>query len=85
MPILLPLPLYFPNSPLGSNLHDSNLVKSLDFLRICYGHQIIARALGGEVKLNPKGWELGCYEAELNEEGREWLGFENDTNLVSVG
>jgi GMP synthase-like glutamine amidotransferase len=26
-------------------------------LGICFGHQIIAEALGGKVSKNPKGWE----------------------------
>jgi GMP synthase-like glutamine amidotransferase len=26
---------------------------------VCFGHQIISRALGGDVGKNPGGWEVG--------------------------
>ena len=39
-------------------------------LGICYGHQLLAHALGGEVGLNPRGREIGTIEVELTEEGR---------------
>lgn len=42
---------------------------------ICWGHQAIAQALGGEVAENGKGWELGVYDVELNEEGEEVWGY----------
>lgn len=42
----------------------------------CYGHQIIARALGGEVILNPGGYELGVQEVTLSSRGVELLGTE---------
>lgn len=32
---------------------------------ICYGHQLLAHALGGEVGDNPAGREMGTYEIEL--------------------
>lgn len=32
---------------------------NLPMVGICFGHQIIAHALGGEVGRNPQGWELG--------------------------
>ena len=51
---------------------------------ICYGHQIIARALGGTVELNDKGWELGTYECDLTEEGRELLGYEEGDALMRI-
>ena len=30
-------------------------------LGICFGHQILAQAMGGKVERNSKGWELGSY------------------------
>ena len=43
---------------------------------ICFGHQIIAKALGGEVDVNPNGWELGVHPIQLNEYGKTSLVFE---------
>jgi GMP synthase (glutamine-hydrolysing) len=34
-------------------------------LGICYGHQLLAYALGGEVNDNPKGWEFGTVDVHL--------------------
>lgn len=36
----------------------------------CWGHQLIARALGGTVIHDPERAELGCFEIELNAAGR---------------
>lgn len=36
----------------------------------CYGHQIIARALGGEVIHDPEHAEVGAHEVEITEAGR---------------
>jgi GMP synthase (glutamine-hydrolysing) len=38
------------------------------FLGICYGHQLLASALGGEVKFHPSGREIGSVEIRLHEE-----------------
>lgn len=38
-------------------------------LGVCFGHQIIAHALGGAVEKNPRGWEVGVHEVELTPEG----------------
>ena len=32
---------------------------------VCYGHQLIAHALGGQVGYHPAGLEVGCHEVEL--------------------
>ncbi|KAL7916660.1 class I glutamine amidotransferase-like protein [Trichoderma velutinum] len=38
---------------------------------ICFGHQIISRALGGVVQRNPKGWEVSVGHIDLTPKGRE--------------
>ncbi|KAJ2973144.1 hypothetical protein NUW58_g9013 [Xylaria curta] len=43
---------------------------------ICYGHQIIGRALGAELGRNTRGWEVSVVEHELTEEGKRVLGLE---------
>ncbi len=34
---------------------------------ICFGHQLIAQALGGEVKKSPKGWGVGVHAYEVTD------------------
>lgn len=38
-------------------------------LGVCYGHQLLAWAAGGEVTQNPAGYEIGTIEVELTPEG----------------
>ena len=40
-------------------------------LGVCYGHQLVAQALGGEVKKNPRGYEIGTVDIELTQAGKE--------------
>lgn len=39
--------------------------RKLPILGICYGHQLLAHALGGKVGNNPNGWEFGTVEVHL--------------------
>ncbi|KAI1497482.1 class I glutamine amidotransferase-like protein [Biscogniauxia marginata] len=43
---------------------------------VCFGHQIVARALGVEVGQNERGWELSVVQCELTDEGKEIFGLE---------
>ncbi|PSW20622.1 GMP synthase [Photobacterium sanctipauli] len=38
----------------------------IPFVGICFGHQMIAWALGGEVMRSDKGWGIGIKEVEIN-------------------
>jgi GMP synthase (glutamine-hydrolysing) len=41
------------------------VLAGLPILGICYGHQLLAHALGGEVGRNPRGREIGTVEVDL--------------------
>ena len=57
---------------------------------VCFGHQIIAHALGGQAQKWDKGWVLGTIEITLTElpdwvEDKDWIdGTENTINLIHV-
>jgi GMP synthase (glutamine-hydrolysing) len=41
---------------------------------ICFGHQIIARALGAQVGRNEAGWEVSVEKLTLTEAGKKLFG-----------
>lgn len=53
----------------------------------CWGHQLIARALGGRVEHDPERAELGCHHVQLTEAGRadELLGSFPASFLANMG
>jgi GMP synthase-like glutamine amidotransferase len=38
---------------------------------VCFGHQIVGRALGADVGRNDVGWEISVCEVDLTERGKE--------------
>ena len=51
----------------------SNILKAIKLeipiLGICFGHQILCKALGANVANNPAGWEIGSSEVFLSDKG----------------
>ncbi|KKK13044.1 hypothetical protein P175DRAFT_0498489 [Aspergillus ochraceoroseus IBT 24754] len=45
-------------------------------LGICFGHQIIARAMGVRVGRNDAGWEIAVCDVDLTEQGKRLFGLE---------
>lgn len=50
---------------------------------ICFGHQLIAHALGGETVRSENGWGFGIHSARLNSNPR-WLGADSDRYKLVV-
>ena len=67
-------------SPMGAHDMDPTVLRLLETLQmldqrdipvlgVCFGHQVLARALGGTVGRNPSGWEVGTVRIALTEAG----------------
>jgi GMP synthase-like glutamine amidotransferase len=41
------------------------VAREVPYVGICFGHQLLAQALGSEVRRAPDGWEVGVQEYEL--------------------
>ncbi|USD62553.1 type 1 glutamine amidotransferase [Vibrio sp. SCSIO 43140] len=50
---------------------------------ICFGHQLIARALGGKVEKSTKGWGLGSYEVNITSQ-KKWMNLSVDSLRMLV-
>ncbi|MGR5220305.1 type 1 glutamine amidotransferase [Vibrio parahaemolyticus] len=50
---------------------------------ICFGHQLVARALGGTVQKSDKGWGLGSYEVQITAQ-KKWMNLSVDTVRLLV-
>lgn len=45
----------------------------LPMVGICFGHQLIAEALGGKVEKSPKGWGVGLHDYTLTPQAPDWM------------
>lgn len=45
------------------------ITRKIPLFGACFGHQVIARALGADVGDNPEGWVLGRVETQIEPEG----------------
>jgi GMP synthase (glutamine-hydrolysing) len=54
-------------------------------LGVCFGHQLLGRALGADVRRNPAGWEVGARKVELTAAGLEsplFAGFDAEFGVI---
>ncbi|KAK5078164.1 hypothetical protein LTR51_000350 [Lithohypha guttulata] len=51
--------------------------KRVRVIGVCFGHQIVARALGVEVGRNPDGWEAAVNNVQLSKKGQELFRVDN--------
>jgi GMP synthase (glutamine-hydrolysing) len=58
--------------------------RSRPVLGVCFGHQLLARALGGRVERNPRGREAGTVEVILSEAGARDPLFAGSPGTIAV-
>ncbi|MCC9621353.1 gamma-glutamyl-gamma-aminobutyrate hydrolase family protein [Thalassospira sp. MA62] len=71
------------------------MIRLQDFLRdavsarmpvfgVCFGHQILATALGGKVVKSDKGWGVGVHQYDVDANGDDWLSGCPDTLKINA-
>lgn len=56
----------------------------LKVIGICFGHQIVGRALGANAGQNPKGWEVASTEITLTDTGKKLLGDIHNNDKITI-
>ena len=55
------------------NLIRRIIQKEVPLVGLCFGHQAIAKALGGQVFKSKTGWNIGCVPVDLTAAGKSFL------------
>jgi GMP synthase (glutamine-hydrolysing) len=58
--------------------------REIPLIGVCFGHQALALALGGEVELNPKGWDIGLREITLTDAAKGLPAFKGVPNPTRI-
>lgn len=59
--------------PLKQFLQDAYAAE-VPLIGVCFGHQIMAEALGGRAEKSPKGWGAGAHSYQASEDDPAWFG-----------
>lgn len=51
---------------------------------VCFGHQIVGRALKARVGRNPGGWEAAVNDVQLTEKGKDLFGVDQLVCFVAI-
>lgn len=66
-------------------IREIDIIDNIRVLGVCFGHQIIAEALGGKCEKNNLGWEVGYEEIELTDVGKHVLCLSSSLNKSKLG
>lgn len=55
------------------DIRNQTTSKKVKLVGICFGHQIMAEALGGQVTKNANGWEVGWTQLQLTDDGMRFF------------
>lgn len=58
--------------------------KELPYLGVCFGHQMLAEALGGEVKKADSGWCVGTHSFEMKDQTAWMVPYQASLNLLMM-
>jgi len=54
------------------------------FIGCCFGHQLMAEALGGKVQKSDKGWCVGVHQFEIKAQENWMIPFQSELNLLMM-
>ncbi len=58
--------------------------KELPYLGVCFGHQMLAEALGGAVKKAESGWCVGIHDFRMQEQANWMSPYQNTLHLLMM-